>query len=162
MKTAWRYGSYNWPNKRTILNFAQKFENNSTLLADLTPMVLETWEMQTNVQALRQRVGNNPNYVRRRSRGYWTKHVVQTWRILRKVLGLHPYEIFFSNWCYKLPGRYIQGRRCVSYRQRIACIYFEKGNGFVNYPAWFCVLIPCNFFLWGYVKSKIYTQIQQQ
>jgi hypothetical protein len=135
----------NAPYQSTVQRMIKKFEETGSITDSKLPVRYRTVRSVDNIAAMSESVAESP--------GTSTRHRSQQLdiprstmqRIVTKDLHLHAYKIQLTqepkptDYCCekKFPGRVI------------------SLNGDQNWPPRSCDLTPCDFFLWGFVKSRV-------
>ena len=147
------YGPHNRLTERTVRCTIEKFETQFSLLANTRPNRPHPACSEENIAAVSESVRDDRDEsIRRRSQQLGLLYST-TWRILRKDLEARNLDdIWFQQ----------DGATCHTARETMAILREQLGEqlisrfGPVNWPCRSCDITPVDFFLWDYVKSKVY------
>ena len=125
----------------------KKFEETGSIMNSKSPVRHRTGRSLDNVAAMSKSVAESPGTsLRRRSQQLNIPRSTMQ-RILTKDLHLHAYKIQLTQ--ELKPTDHVQGEKKNPGR-------VISRNGDQNWPPRSCDLTPYDFFLWGFVKSRVY------
>lgn len=161
LKTHYKYGEYyaetvrklraifgrdNAPKDTTVRRLVIKFEESGSVGDIKTPVRCRTSRSAENIAAVRESVAENPGTsIRHRSQQIDIPRS-SLHRILTKYLNLHPYKIQLTQ--ELKPADHALRRVFVNWVLQSQQVDSEFSNKIK--------LTPCDFFLWGFVKSRAY------
>ncbi|CAH0550852.1 unnamed protein product [Brassicogethes aeneus] len=158
VKTTYRkirdmFGRHGRPSENAIKNLVDKFKSTGSTNNIPTPIRVRPGRSAENIAAVSESVEQDPNLsIPRRSQQLGLS-TMTTWRILRKDLSLKPYKVQLVQEL-KPADHYV--RQTMDLLQTKFPDRVISRNSAVNWPPRSCDLTPLDYFLWGYVKDKVY------
>lgn len=157
-----KYRGKKAPSDNTIRRFVSNFFEHGTV-GDRQHVVHQRPRRSNDlVEAVRESVAQDPTVSYRRRAQHFRVSKTTMWRILRKDLSLFPYKVQLTQKI--LPT---DCPRCLEYGQTIAFLQGKfpgrlvSKRGDIDWPPRSPDLTPPDFFLWGYLKSKVYANQPQ-
>lgn len=147
------FGHHQAPSRTAIVNLINKFERLGQVSDVKTPTRARPARSAENIAAVAESVAENRGLsISRRSQELGISQA-SLHRILHKDLGLHAYKLQLTQ--ELKPADHAQRRTMALLREKFPGRVISR-NGDFNWPPRSCDLTPLDFFLWGYVKDKVY------
>ena len=147
------FGRNNRPTRQAVRAIVDKFETKFTLL-DVQMLKRRIARSEEIIAAVSASIQNEPNQsIPRRSRELGIAQRTLC-RIMRKDLGLHTFKIKLTQELKPLDHL---KRRTIDLLKSKFGEHVIWRNGSVKWPPRSCGLTPLDFFLWGHIKSLVYS-----
>jgi len=130
------------PDRKTILLWVSNMRATGSTLKRKPPGRPGSVRTPENVQRVRSSIKPSPRHSTRKHTTALGISARSVRRMLHQELGIHPYKMMLA--------------QELSILREMFPGHLTSLYGDIGWPAWSPDLTPCDFFLWGYLKAKVF------